>query len=299
MKPGTVGNDSTAVSVVALFSAMLMACGATKSSMGPSGGESAEGGAPAGVAATRRICDGSSQIRLAFEYASGGGALPAFTSILYDLGFDFLYVDGTCHFWAQGPTLPLDEFLIWRPYHEGELSPSQEEMLHDAVGYDDFARGPIAGACGGTHSSDQDIALLWNGAEVHRCDSILNVPDNWPLRDVLFSQGAPVTGPMRIRVGVTTVSPYSPVYEWPLDEPPDQYAVASPTSFRITSAAATQALRELRERALSDWEKNPNLFSGAIVVEPPGFVRTIADETYVMSLRDELPFTNSDGLWAP
>src|SRR5690349_25095871 len=48
----------------------------------------------------RRICDGSAGIRLALGFGGGGPPSP-YTSVLSELGYDFLYVDGSCHYWVH------------------------------------------------------------------------------------------------------------------------------------------------------------------------------------------------------
>ena len=91
-------------------------------------------------AAPRRICDGSDDIRLAYSVPVSPTSVFAFTAELYELGTEFLYVDGRCHYWMQEPLLA-DRFGAWRAYREGELTAAHEAALHDAVSYDDFAAG--------------------------------------------------------------------------------------------------------------------------------------------------------------
>jgi hypothetical protein len=59
---------------------------------------------PGDAAPTRRICDGSDDIRLAYRVPVQPTRVLAFTAELYDLGADFLYVDGHCHYWLQEPS---------------------------------------------------------------------------------------------------------------------------------------------------------------------------------------------------
>jgi hypothetical protein len=267
---------------------------------GASGG-AGSGGADTGELNARRICDGSPDIRFAFTFALSSGGVRPFTSLLYDLGTDFLYVNGACHYWVQKPTLPPDDLVFWRPYREGTLSQQQEAALHDLVGYDDISVGPIAHACGGESASDQASATLWDGQRVRRCDAQLDVAENFPSRDVLFGAATEGEGALRVQVGIDTVPPDAQVYEWPLSKSPETYAVdgASSTSARFVDASDVGALRQLRKQALADADASPALFPGTIVVEPRGYVRKVADETFVMSLRDDPPFTLEDGTWHP
>src|SRR3954469_19811967 len=50
-------------------------------------------------AASVRICDGSSDVRLAIQVGGGGQAAPG-QSMLAENGWEFLLVDGSCVGWA-------------------------------------------------------------------------------------------------------------------------------------------------------------------------------------------------------
>jgi hypothetical protein len=69
-------------------------------------------------------------------------------------------------------------------------------------------------------------------------------------------------------------------------------------SFRIDDAAEAEALRQLRERSIGDAAQTPGYFPGHIDILPgddvlaPGF-------GYALAVRDDLPFTDSDGQWSP
>jgi hypothetical protein len=64
-----------------------------------------------------RICDGSGSIRLAYR-SSAPGRVVDYTAVLSELGYDFLYVDGGCHYWIQDPGTPnsQDDYRMWRSY---------------------------------------------------------------------------------------------------------------------------------------------------------------------------------------
>jgi hypothetical protein len=276
------------LSTVAMIALSGSACGSMERLEGDAG------------AVDRRICDGSSSIRLAFAYQVNVARAFPFTGMLYDLGGDFLYVDGTCRYWIQQTSATVDDFVLWRPYREGELTLDQELRLHDAIEYDDIAAGPASSSCKQLGTVDQSAAMLYDGAEVLTCRGSFIVSADWPLRDELYAAATPVTGPVRIQVGLDAINPNAPVYEWPLDVGIDEYSVAEgeTRSFRIDDDESIAALRDLRIRAVQDWTRAPGFFSGTIPVAAGGSVRE-GGLGYVLSLRDDLPFTNSEGVWVP
>jgi hypothetical protein len=244
--------------------------------------------------APRRICDGSDGIRLAYSVPVSPVRVPAFTADLYDLGIEFLYVDGHCHYWMQEP-LPADRFGAWRPYREGELTVAQEAALHDAVSYDDFAAG--APPCRGPLAVDASPTLLWDGRMTHSCNGTLQAPADWPMRGELARSTTPMAGPMRVMVGRQSVGPGAPIYPWPLAGTPASYEIGYAASMAfgrstlVTDPTELAALRSLRDRAIADGIASPGYFYDAIYVQPSGTV---------ISMRDDVPFANqSGGLWAP
>jgi hypothetical protein len=239
----------------------------------------------------RRICDGSAEIRLAIGHGGGGEPAP-YTSVLSELGYDFLYVDGGCRYWAHKPITVADEYYLWRPYREGVLTPADEQRLHDAVNYDGFPTDTCAPRMA---VFDAGAGFLWDGQEFRSCaDDAFD--DSGPLRAELYDKATAVAGPMRIQVGKDSYPDTQAVYEWLLDVPLDQFVTeyGQSSSFRIDEIAATSALRALRERAIADAEVSPANFLGVIAIGLPE-----SDQTYFMSLRDELPFVDTDGSWAP
>ena len=241
----------------------------------------------------RRICDGSSEIRLAIGYG-GAGNVFSFTSVLYEVGLDFLYVDGRCHYWAQQPISIVDEYYAWRPYREGVLSSEEERQLYDSVGYDNVRTSACASRPAVTDGGGGG-PFLWDGREFHSCFD-WTATANGALRTDLFDAATAVAGPMRIQVGRQSIGPNTPVYEWPLDTPIEQYVIADgeTRSFRVDDAAAVIVLRALRERAIADVEPAPGYWGGVIAIGPRE-----GDASYVMSLRDELPFVDDEGTWLP
>jgi len=243
---------------------------------------------------SRRICDGSSSIRLAYRVYVPTGREPAFTAVLWELGSDFLYVDGGCHYWVQEPSLS-DKYKPWRTYREGILTAAQETALHDLVWYDDVASG--ASACVGPLAVDASPIQLWDGATVHVCNGNLQVAADWPMRSALFAAGSSMTGSVRVEVGQNPYPDDAKIYAWPLEAAPATYEIqyaqstSAGQSSLITDAAEVDALRTLRDQAIADATVAPGHFYDAICVQPKG---------WVIAVRDDLPFTNrSDGLWSP
>jgi hypothetical protein len=294
----------------ATIALLAVACGSVKvpgrnGAGGDAGTSADEQAGSAGDAAriVRRICDGSSDIRFAFAYMSTG-SVQTFTDELYELGVDFLYVDGTCHYWVREPSFRQDEYRYWRGYREGTLAEDEERQLHDLVGYDEVApNGPLARACSGTFGMfDAPVARLWDGEHVQGCNGNPDLSPDWPLRDQFYDEGSPLAGPMRIEVGLDAVpTVYKHVYEWPLSRPPNDYwsDYDAPKSIGVTDPEEADALRRLRDQAFADFEANPNSFFGLIITEPPNFVPPMPGQTVDMSMRDELPFTDENGQWSP
>ncbi|HTV25451.1 MAG TPA: hypothetical protein VMG12_42440 [Polyangiaceae bacterium] len=239
----------------------------------------------------RRICDGSPDVRLAFGHGVGGMLYP-FTSVLYEPGFDFLYVDGNCHYWTQPPSVIPDEYYLLRPYREGVLTAEQERELHDTVSYDDVPGRECAAEFG---ALDAGTAFLWDGSAMRNC-SDWNFPPYWPLRQALYVAGTDMTGPMRLQVGEDNSLGRPVTYEWPLDTPIEQYTINynETRSFRVDDAAAVAALRALRERAITDAAASGGYFGGHIAIGA-----SEGDVGHVLALRDELPFADARGSWHP
>jgi hypothetical protein len=282
---------------------VIVAMGCTddpSSSVQVSDGLDAGAGNDAGVSdaqtvVSRRICDSSSQIRFAYSFAVDR-FFPA-VSILYDLGSDYLYVDGTCHYWVDQPTIIVDEYKDWRPVREGILTADQEVALHAAVGYDDFSQAP---ACPRVDGFDLSTVRLWDGERVHLCTGGLVAPPGWPMRDELYSAASPVSGPMRIKLSAVPVSAKDLKYEWPLEDPAANYVVDynSNESFRIDDHGGVQALTQLRERLIADATQTPGYYPGHIGILPGDDVLE-PGQGYALAVRDELPFTDGNGRWSP
>lgn len=291
------------VSLFLVASSLALGCGSTTHvsgdrAGGAAGRESAagaggEGGAGDGGAAAvepRRICDGTDAIRLAVRTLVDSTRVRAFKQALYELGTSFLYVDGRCRYWVQDPNE--DSFRPWRAYHHGTLTESQEQRLHAAVSYDDVTKGP---PCVGPFATDGSPTSVWDGKNTVICAGQVQAEFDWPMRAELFSEGTELAGAVRVEVGQDSVPPKAKIYDWPLIDPPSYYetdygeASENGHSKLVDDAGEASAVRAFREQVLADVTKTPESPFDIVFVSPQG---------YVMSFRDDLPFTNRvDGLW--
>ena len=118
---------------------------------------------------------------------------------------------------------------------------------------------------------------------------------NWPMRKELYDRGTELRGAVRLVVARDAVGPTAQIYPWPLQMPPEAYAIGLDMS-QMCGVSTTvtgddaMALRVLRESASADAALAPGYFYGVIFVEPKGF-----EAIY----RDDLPFAGPNGLWVP
>jgi hypothetical protein len=244
----------------------------------------------------RRICDGSDDVRLAYELG-GGGTMEPYTIAVVELGWEFLYVDGHCHYWVQRPDVrDVDPSGQLAPFREGVLTPDQEASLRAATWYDDFAHA--APKCPDSSGvSDAGTELFWDGAAVYSCYGGFGFGQGWPLQSELWAAGTPMGGALRIEVGQSSVPDDQPTYAWPLASPlatyetPVEKSSALGQTKLITDAADLAALRDLRARAKAEYNPARGLNAAVIALQPKG---------WVLVVRDDLPFTRrTDGLWDP
>jgi hypothetical protein len=214
--------------------------------------------------------------------------------MLHELGYEFLYVDGHCHYWVNEPSTVVDDYRAWRPYREGVLTTEQEMALHDVVSYDDPGRRP---SCIPLATTDVPLIELWDAIDAATCRGNLEGPPDWPMRAELFAKGRNMMAAMRIVVGKEPAPADAPRYPWVLDDPPDSYVVdyarglMTGQSKAVVDVAQASALRLLRAQVVDDATKAPGYFYGIIYLDRPGLALVI---------RDDLPFTiRADGLWSP
>lgn len=256
------------------------------------------GGADAEPPERRRLCDGSSEVRLAVAYQLTTRSFPPLISLLADPGFEFLYVAGDCRFWVKRPGGMSDQYVHWRPYREGTLTVDQENALHTAVAYDDVT---AVQGCGGVRPEDAAQLTVWDGEEWIVCRGSFVGPPSWPIREQIYAIGTDLDGPVRIQVKRERIADDAFIYDWPLDSPIEDYVVEyyDAQSFRVDDRDSVSRLRRLRDMALLDAAGAPGYFSGAIAIAPSGTYVPERDEAYMLIMRDELPFTDSSGKWEP
>jgi hypothetical protein len=242
----------------------------------------------------RRICDGSDGIRFVFRAPVDLQLAPEYEAVVDELGFDFLYVDGHCHYWvmqindaAAGPLVM--PFAV----REGDLDAEAEQSVHDWLSYDDVDAMPCDDLTGRTIWETGTPMEIWDGERLHTCANGWIRGYDYLLRYALYKRATEVVTPgVRIEVGKATLAPNLPELTWPLATPPASYAVPPAqsrtpgVSTLITDPADVDALRELRAQR--------RLVGGL------GGLVQIAPDGYVVGIRDDLPFTSPiDGLWHP
>jgi hypothetical protein len=239
---------------------------------------------------TDSICDGSTSIRLAFRVSAATGSV----ALLNELGWEFLYVDGTCRYWVNEPSIVVDDYRMWRPFRTGILTERQERAVRAATSYHNLASEP---KCMTTGNSDEPTIQLWDGIRSQLCRGDLGVAPDWPIRTELYNGGVALSDGMRVVVERQTVPADAHVYPWGLAKPPETYlvdyseALMPGRSALVVDATDAQVLRTARDNAISDALVAPGFFYGVI---------PIAQTDFVMVLRDHLPFCRpSDGLWDP
>jgi hypothetical protein len=163
-----------------------------------------------------------------------------------------------------------------------------------------FNAGPAAGFC-----TPQEIAYhaafpkYWDGEKTHSCKGKFTPTSaDWPMRKELYKQGVELTGAVRVVVDQQAAPDgVFKVYPWPFSASPQSlYLGPEGPSQIIPEGDEASALRALRDLAIQ--EASALLWPGGILAEPEGYVREL-DFTFMFSVRDELPFTDADGRWAP
>jgi hypothetical protein len=142
--------------------------------------------------------------------------------------------------------------------------------------------------------ADAGAAFLWDGRGRSSCaDDSFDATA--PLRAELYEVGNAVTGPIRIQVGKGFYAEAPIVYEWPLAAPVEQFVIeyGETRSFRIDDVADAAALRLLRDQAIEDSEASARYLDIISISASEG------NESYFMSLRDDLSLVGADGSWLP
>ncbi len=273
---------------------------------GGSAGASGAGGGGTSVS-VHPLCTGGDGVRLAF-FTSGGGQDVVDRAQRAEPGYDFLYVDASCHYWVRSGD---EGDTTWLPTREGTLDAAQERQLADAIHYESFAE--LAGVWAGESAFDQGSTVVHDGAhriwlngfgprrqdgksdaQAARLNAIEPALRAWEAS--LRASGADMAGPMRVSVWSGCLSPSASehAFPWPLSQPPA--AIARPceigyqrgTSLLVTKPEELAALRKVRAGYL---QLPPGYAVGGLATQAAG------DEmVFQLSLRDALPFEDASGV---
>jgi len=243
---------------------------------------------------SRRICDGSSSLRFAFQGL--GGFLPSGGAYLpLENGVHFLFVDGTCHYWAQRRQ---NEEL-----RTGELTDEDEEALIAASRFRAW-RG-LAGAWTGENIPfDGGLTRLWDASFALNCQACQGDGSPPGVQEALagaytqlgelWAAGAPIQeGPLRLLL-LDDGEGYMNALAWPLTPPPEAY-VHTPASENhgvSTLISDPDDVRKLRALQSEHRARSP---SGPEVIPVMGD----AGKVYTLGLREALPFEDARGLIDP
>ena len=246
------------------------------------------------------ICDGSSGLRLSFRNIGGGQVLPG-SQVLSENGFNFLLVDGTCHFWARPDQ--------WSDVREGDLTVEQADRLSGALRLaqwselqgeyvDDLCDGPtreyrfdgakiaVYASCGGGKNSESVDSLL--------TASVLQLA-------MVYEAGAPVDGPVRLVLVAEAADQFWPMWwvenaaRWTGSGDPRAIALTysqassyEPGSSVLVMPPEADTLRSSR-RSFAD--KNGFQLTG-------GFLPVLGpmDEKYEAFVRDSISIEDAQGL---
>jgi hypothetical protein len=217
--------------------------------------------------------------------------------VQYDNGFAFLYVDGTCHYWAQ-------DFDPWEGARTGVLSSAQAAQLEATVHYGEWTNGhyvtPNLFDAGGVLLYDDRVQLSCSSpckvssAPAFLGDLVAHFDD---IITPIWAAGTPLqdTG-VRVEAVQADLRQYDFVthLSWPLAAPLATIAVDLLTashqgfghgvSFQGEDAARLRALR-----ATYDAGNYRTLGVYGIPIDDGG-------QGYLVYLRDSLPFEDGNGL---
>jgi hypothetical protein len=249
------------------------------------------------------ICDGSEGLRLAMVLGGGG---PVANEIEREIGFYYLYVLGTCEYFA----LPADGGVMWPDAHTGMLDLATEEQLSRALDYGGLA--DIAGAWSSDDVADGSTLIVSNGVDTVSCyagceqgpEGARALWDELPWIDMLWAEGDVYAGPLRVSViGYADSTLDELAVPWPLEIDPwsiaidgdvDPFPLAGQTVL-IDDPADLATLKELRRQYREDdlLEGIPNALQayGHLTFENQG-----GQDLFQLWMRDSLPIEDDVGL---
>lgn len=246
------------------------------------------------------LCDGSEALRLRAQVLGSGQVLPG-SAVLSENGFDFLAVDGRCHFWVQQRS--------FGPVHEGFLDVAQADELLAALRTDSWAS--MAGTYRSSLCDGPGHRYRFDGAEIDIIPVCNGQRTDGPVEwirpavrsaiDRLFAIGTQVRGPVRFTLlrndeleFPSSSEAFRAAPQWPLRRRAEDVALgtsdvrgstgpfqrADPPEAACLQAIATQ----YRQRAIGD----------AIA----GFAPIVSEgRRFRLFVRDSVPFEDADGRW--
>lgn len=255
--------------------------------------------------ATRKVCDGSSSIRLAVQ-AMPGRVDPDGSAVQVENGRQFLFVDGGCRYWVQ-------THLSSTAVHTGVLDANQEEALTRGLRYRSWEW--LKGNWQGEQSyKDWGAIYFWDASHTVACHDGCQMPttpvgfrdvlaywDEKNVVDTLWKAGTPVQGGgVRFLMVAATTSTPTPL-DWPLEQPAEDFLVPVDEVFSLRPGDSrlvdkpdeVQKLRDLR----AAYQARPDLVNytaGKLPIRGVG-----KPPVYGLLMRDTLPFEDERGLVRP
>jgi hypothetical protein len=260
----------------------------------------------------RELCDGSKGIRFYWQMLPNASRHNPGADVLDYNGYVYLIVTGTCEYWTY-----LGDINVTT---HGTLSAEQAAQLAADVHYDAWPR--LAGVHGPSEFQGYDIGSesVTDGSATVICAAcsdavapeIRAIFDGaWLWQKTLRTQGAALTGPLRVSVVDVGQAPWDMYYHpigWPLatplatlryvfdnggDRPKTNWGVL------LSDAGDVATLRELRSRYLKQ-EQDRWGYGGGIPVNAPSVESdAIRPEFgYTLMFRDVMPLEDEQGVIA-
>lgn len=278
--------------------ALLLGCALLVGCDNGSGGDAQARGLPAEPAATattqptaRRICDGSPGLTLGYRASGGLPPLGDIGRLLAEAGYDVLYVDGSCRYWAHAGFGP----LAWRGVVTGRLTEADEAALAKDVRWDSL---PERYGTVGKPDTEDGRLVLFDAVGTSECLGLCDGVQATTWRDAsvgahdwverLYARGEPADLSIRLRAAELQDGAGGTLYPLSLSIP--LAAIAAGTAppapaFLVSDAGDLAALRAMRRELLGEG------VAGSLVVESEG-------KRFRLAFRDAFPFEGADGVVA-
>jgi len=235
------------------------------------------------------VCDGSDGLRLVIAFDGQLDREYPYSAVQYELGAPYVYVDGHCQYWLDSWDLN-EPFAFWRPIRTGSLTSDEQASLAGAIAYDDI--GSLASCKPSTPGRDVPVAHIFDGTRLRNCYPDVALQAAWSgTVSPLYDRGTPLMSALRIEVGVGTPVTNLPPHPWPLAAPLSDFLVPPEMQFNggvsrlVSDPGDVSALLALRDEYLSE-EASRIPADPAIEIEGG----------YVLYLREEVPFTDANGI---